>query len=239
MTARSATVILPAHDEAGTIEDVVRRCRTAVPGLLEVIVVDDGSTDGTGGLAERAGARVITLSPNRGKGIALRSGLAEARGDVIVLLDADGQDAPEDIPLLLEALTDGVTMVVGSRFLGTFDLGAITLINRAGNRALTEVLNALYGMRLTDTQAGFRAFHRRFLDGIRLSATRYDIEVDLLLSAVESGGSVLEVPVRRMARTYGSTDLGSFRDGARILSRIVRRRLTAPRQPRGTRVEPR
>lgn len=231
MTARTTTVVLPAHDEAGTIEDIVRRCRASVPDLLEVIVVDDGSRDRTGELAANAGARVITLSPNRGKGVALRRGLAEAGGDVIVLLDADGQDAPEDIPQLLAALTDEVTMVVGSRFLGRFDRGAITPINRFGNRTLTGILNVLYGVRLTDTQAGFRAFHRRFLDGIRLSATRYDIEVDLLLSAVESGGPVIEVPVRRMARSYGSTDLGSFRDGARILARIVRRRARAAVRP--------
>ncbi|UJR84387.1 glycosyltransferase family 2 protein [Sandaracinus amylolyticus] len=225
MEDRKTTVILPAHDEAGTIADVVARCRASVPGLDEVIVVDDGSRDGTGALAAGAGARVITLTPNRGKGVALRRGLEEARGDVIVLLDADGQDAPEDIPLLLEALRDEVVMVVGSRFLGTFGDGAITPLNRFGNRALTEVLNALYRVRLTDTQAGFRAFHRRFLDRISLSATRYDIEVDLLLSAVETGRPVIEVPVRRMARSYGTSDLGSFRDGARILRKIVRRRI--------------
>lgn len=229
MARRTTTVLLPAHDEAGTIADVVARCRASVPDLEEVIVVDDGSTDGTGALAAAAGARVVALRPNRGKGVALRRGLEEVRGDVVVLLDADGQDAPEDIPLLLDALSDDVTMVVGSRFLGTFGEGAITPLNRLGNRTLTEVLNLLYRVRLTDTQAGFRAFHRRFLDGLRLSASRYDIEVDLLLSAVESGGRVIEVPVRRMARSYGASDLGSFRDGARILARILRRRLTSAR----------
>lgn len=229
MDRRTVSVVLPAHDEAGTIEDVVGRCRSSVPGLLEIIVVDDGSTDGTGDLAARAGARVIRLQPNRGKGVALRRALDEARGEVIVLLDADGQDAPEDITRLLDRLTDDVTMVVGSRFLGTFAEGAITPLNKLGNRALTEFLNLLYGVRLTDTQAGFRAFHRRLLDGLVLRAVRYDIEVDLLLSAVESTGRVAEVPVRRMARSYGTSDLGSFRDGARILARIVTRRLRALR----------
>jgi len=221
---RTITVLLPAHDEAGSIADVVARCLSSVPGLDEVLVIDDGSTDGTGELARRAGARVVTLRPNRGKGVALRRGFEEARGDVLVLLDADGQDAPEDIPRLLEALRDDVVMVVGSRFLGTFSDGAITKINRAGNLALTAVLNALYGVRLTDTQAGFRAFRRGFLDGLALRSSRYDIEVDLLLSAVESGAPVIEVPVRRMARAHGHTDLGPMRDGARILGRMLARR---------------
>ena len=121
-------------------------------------------------------------------------------------------------------------MVVGSRFLGTFGEGAITPLNKLGNRALTEILNLLYGVRLTDTQAGFRAFPRSLLDGLVLRAVRYEIEVELLLSAVESSGRVLEVPVRRMARTYGTTDLGSFRDGARILRGIVARRLRRGRR---------
>lgn len=229
MRAPSVTVILPAHDEAGTIADVVTRTRASVPGLDEVVVVDDGSTDDTARLAEAAGARVVRLTPNRGKGIALRRGLAEARGDVLVLLDADGQDAPEDIPALLAALEDGVTMVVGSRFLGTFEPGAITPLNRAGNRALTGIVNLLFGARLTDTQAGFRAFRRSFLDGLALSAQRYDIEVDLLLSALDRPGRVVEVAVRRSARSYGASDLGSVRDGARILGRILRRRLARRR----------
>lgn len=225
MALGSVTVVLPAHDEAGTIADVVARTRAAVPDLAEVLVVDDGSRDGTGALAEAAGARVVRLEPNQGKGIALRRGLAEARGDVLVLLDADGQDAPEDIPALLAALGDGVTMVVGSRFLGTFEAGAITPLNRAGNVGLTAVVNVLYRARLTDTQAGFRAFRREFLDGLRLRAVRYDVEVDLLLSALERPGRVVEVPVRRSARSYGRSDLGSFRDGTRILARTVLRRL--------------
>jgi glycosyltransferase involved in cell wall biosynthesis len=230
MDRRTVSVVLPAHDEAGTIEDIVTRCRDSVPELLEILVIDDGSTDGTGDLAARAGARVIRLAPNRGKGVALRRALSEVKGDVIVLLDADGQDAPEDIVRLLGALTEGVAMVVGSRFLGTFGEGAITPLNKLGNRALTEILNLLYGVRLTDTQAGFRAFPRSLLDGLVLRAVRYEIEVELLLSAVESSGRVLEVPVRRMARTYGTTDLGSFRDGARILRGIVARRLRRGRR---------
>lgn len=218
------SVVIPAHDEAATIVDVVLRCRAHTPDLLEVLVVDDGSTDATASESERAGARVIRLEPNRGKGIALRRGIAEARGDVLVFLDGDGQDWPEEIPSLLDALAPGVAMVIGSRFLGRFDAGAITPLNRAGTRALTAVLNRLFGASVTDPIAGFRAVRRAALVPCTLRAVRYDIEVDVLLALLARGERVIEVPVRRSPRRHGATGLSPFTDGARILARIVARR---------------
>ncbi len=103
----------------------------------EVLVVDDGSTDGTDRAAADAGARVLRLPANGGKGSAVRRGLSEARGEVIVLIDGDGQDDPTEIPRLLEALRPGVDLVVGSRFIGRFEPGAITPVNHLGNRFLT------------------------------------------------------------------------------------------------------
>jgi len=223
----SVSIILAAYNEAATIARVVAGCRAHTPELLEIIVVDDGSTDDTGPLAEQAGASTYRLSPNRGKGYAIRQGIREARGDVLMFLDADGQDDPAEIPDLLAALVPGVDMVVGSRFLGRFEPGAITPINHAGNRALTGVVNALFGAHLTDTQAGFRCVRRSAAERCTLSAVRYDIEVDLLLGVMRSGGVVAEVPVRRDARRAGASQLGSVRDGTRILLKILRRRLAA------------
>jgi glycosyltransferase involved in cell wall biosynthesis len=220
----SVSVILAAYDEAGTIEQVVRGCREHTPDLHEVIVVDDRSADQTARLAEQAGARVIRLSTNGGKGVAIRRGIAEASGDIFLFMDADGQDEPREIPILLDAFAPGVDMVVGSRFLGTFGDGAITPLNRLGNQALTEVVNLFFGVRLTDTQAGFRAIRRAAAQRARLSAHRYDIEVDLLLSVLRSGARVVEVPVTRMRRDHGQSHLDSFRDGTRILVRILRKR---------------
>src|SRR6185436_8714638 len=189
------------------------------------LVVDDGSTDGTDHVAADAGARVLRLSANGGKGAAIRRGLPEARGAVIVLIDGDGQDDPAEIPRLVEALHPDVDLVVGSRFIGRFEPGAITPVNRWGNRFLTSVINRLFGARLTDTQAGFKAFRAETLRRVNLSAHRFDIEVDLLLGLLRADGRVVEVPVRRARREHGASRLNSFVDGARILRRIVTLRL--------------
>ncbi|HVM97674.1 MAG TPA: glycosyltransferase family 2 protein, partial [Candidatus Acidoferrales bacterium] len=178
-------------------------------------------TDATGDVSQTAGARVIRLPSNVGKGVAIRRGLEEVHGGVIVLIDGDGQDDATEIPLLLEALQPGVDLVIGSRFKGHFEPGAITPINRAGNRFLTQVINVLFSTTLTDTQAGFKAFRWEALRRVNLQASRFDIEVDLLIGILRSGGRVVEVPVSRAPRQHGHSRLSSIRDGARILCRIL------------------
>lgn len=216
------SIILPAFNEEGTIAAVVRGCREAVPTLTEILVIDDGSSDQTATRAREAGANVIRIDPNGGKGNALRLGIERSVGNVLVFLDADGQDDPGEIPMLLDALHAGADLVVGSRFLGRFDPGAITPINRFGNQLLTGVVNLLFGVRLTDTQAGFRAVRRSLLERMALAARHYDIETDLLLQAMRVGGRVVELPVRRGARRHGASGLNPIVDGLRILGRIVR-----------------
>jgi glycosyltransferase involved in cell wall biosynthesis len=223
----SISVVLPAFNEARTIGSIVRGCRAALP-TSEILVIDDGSTDATAARAGEAGARVICLAQNGGKGGALRLGIERSTGEVLVFLDTDGQDDPAEIPLLLDALAAGADLVVGSRFLGRFDPGAITPINRVGNRAITGVVNLLFGVRLTDTQAGFRAVRRRLLERMTLAAQHYDIETDLLLQAMKVGGRVVEVPVRRGARQHGDSGLHPVFDGLRILARILRVRFQQP-----------
>ena len=220
------TVLVAAYNEAPVIGDVVSEALRAAPSG-EVLVVDDGSTDGTERAASAAGARVLRLPANAGKGSAVRRGLPEARGEVIVLIDGDGQDDPMEIPRLLEALGPDVDLVVGSRFIGQFEPGAITPVNHWGNRFLTSVINLLFATSLTDTQAGFKAFRATTLRRVNLSADRFDIEVDLLLGVLRAGGRVVEVPVRRAPRQHGTSRLNSLFDGARILRRIVALRLGA------------
>ncbi len=227
--AARVVVVIPAYNEAPTIARVVAGCRAHADAVL---VVDDGSRDATSAEAERAGARVHRLARNRGKGWALREGIElAADADVLVFIDADGQDDPDEIPLLLRALAPGVDMVIGSRFIGTFEPGAITMINRLGSHALCGVLNALFRTRVTDPFAGFRAIRRAALERCSIRAERYDIEVDVLLALLQvpGGGRVVEIPVRRSPREHGASGLDSVVDGTRILCRILDRRLDAPR----------
>ncbi len=220
----SVSVVIPTHNEAGTIAEIVRQALAHTPSIREVLIIDDGSSDGTADVAREAGARVVRLDVNRGKGEAMRIGIVEARGELIAFLDGDGQDDPSEIPLLLDALTPGVDMVIGSRFLGRFEDGSITRLNHFGTRMLRATLNSLYRASVSDPIAGFRVLRKKALDGCRLNAKRYDIEVDILCALLESGCRVVEIPVNRYPRTYGNTDLASFRDGSRIFWRIVSRR---------------
>lgn len=222
------TVLVAAYNEAPVIGEVVRAALDAVPDC-EVVVVDDGSNDGTDRVAAEAGARVLRLEKNAGKGVAVRRGIDEVRGDIVVLIDGDGQDDPAEIPQLLAALAPGVDLVVGSRFSGSFEPGAITPVNHWGNRFLTSVINLLFRAELTDTQAGFKAVRSEILRNLELSAHRFDIEVDLLLGVLQAGGHVVEIPVRRAPRVHGTSRLHSLRDGARILLRILARRLVSPK----------
>jgi glycosyltransferase involved in cell wall biosynthesis len=227
------SVILPAHNEAATIAAVVRDCQAAVTWPKEIIVVDDGSADRTAEAAEEAGARVIRLGRNHGKGEALRRGIDQSKGEVLVFLDADGQDDPYEIPLLLDPVATGADLVIGSRFLGRFDPGAISAINRLGTLALTHLVNALFGVRVTDILAGFRAVRRTLLERVTLQARGYDIETDLLLEALRIRARVVEVPVRRGPRRHGQSGLDPIADGLRILGRILRARWGSPRTPQG------
>jgi glycosyltransferase involved in cell wall biosynthesis len=225
----SVSVVIAAYNESAAIGQVVAGCAAETPNCLEILVVDDGSSDDTAQVAAAAGARVIRSAGNRGKGHALRMGMDAARGDVIVVLDGDGQDEPSDVRTLLAAMASDVDMVIGSRFLGTFEAGAITPLNRLGTRALTGVLNALFGTRVTDPIAGFRAIRRERLAACELRAARYDIEVDVLLALLRAGGRVVEVPVVRRPRPYGESRLHPFKDGFRILRCIVTHRVRSGR----------
>ncbi|NVB41288.1 glycosyltransferase family 2 protein [Pseudenhygromyxa sp. WMMC2535] len=224
------SVIIPAYREEQAIAEVVRGVKTHAPALLEVIVVDDGSDDGTAAAAASAGAEVLAFSRNRGKAAALQRGIDAARGEVILVMDGDGQDDPRDIPRLLDALTDGVDWVIGSRFMGSFEPGAITAINRLGTLALRGVANGLFGLAITDPIAGFRAFRAEALRSIDVQAFGYEVEVDVLLALQAAGARVVEVPVTRHPRSGGVSKLGSIRDGTRILAVLLRHRLGVGRR---------
>ena len=218
---RTVSVIIPAHNEASAIAGIAVASLASDQRILEVIVVDDGSDDGTAAIAQASGARVLRHPHNLGKGRAIQYGISEARGDVLVFIDGDGQDDPVEIPILLDGLTPGIDMVIGSRFIGHFRPGAITRVNRLGTQLLTVSVRVLFGAHTTDCLAGFRAVRRSALDRIQLRADGYDIEVDMLLRILRFGGKVVDVPVSRSPRPFGRSGLNSVKDGVRILARIL------------------
>jgi len=225
--AAPVSAVIPCHDEAPSIGSVVRGCRAALAARPhEVLVVDDGSGDGTAAAAAEAGARVLSLSPNQGKGLALLAGFRAAQHDLVVCLDGDGQDDPAEIPLLLAPVEAGTAeLVLGSRFLGTLHAGAIHPLNRLANRAFTALIAALFRTRVTDSQAGFRAARRGALLALGIRAREYDVETEMLLRALRAGWRVREVPVQRYPRGGSTTDFRRVRHGLLILRAILRERL--------------
>jgi glycosyltransferase involved in cell wall biosynthesis len=186
--------IIPAYNEARFIGSVVLRTKAyANP----IIVVDDGSTDGTGKLAAEAGALVITHTTNQGKGCALNTGLCKARAfdpDAVVVLDADGQHHPKDISRLLEPIPRGdADIVVGSRYLAGNN--QVPRHRRLGHRAFNALTNVASGVRATDSQSGFRAFSRRALDLIIFSSKSFSVESEMQFLARDLGLVYKEVAI--------------------------------------------
>jgi glycosyltransferase involved in cell wall biosynthesis len=219
------SIIIPAWNEEQTVGDVVRGVRGALGSRqadAEVIVVDDGSTDATARLAERAGALVIRR-PHEGKGLAVRAGLARARGDTLVLMDSDGQDVPAELSQLLKAFrASSADFVNGSRFLGTFRDHGISTIDYWGNRMLTGVANLLCWASLSDINASYRVIRRTAVAGFTWDFREFEVESEMILKAARAGLEILEVPVTREKRLGGIRKFRKIRHGLRILATIFR-----------------
>ncbi|MGH2345527.1 MAG: glycosyltransferase family 2 protein [Chloroflexota bacterium] len=219
-------VLIAAYNEGPNIGAVVRGVKEVLKPDDEVLVVDDGSADNTSEAARAAGARVLRQTPNQGKGRAIIHGIPEAAGDVVVFLDGDGQDPPDEIPLLLAGIEKGADLVNGSKFIGRLKEGAISRPNYYGNLFMSRLIGILYGVKITDSQSGFRAFRLDKLRGMHIEAKEYEIETEMLIQAVKGKWRILEVPVTRDRRAAGSTSFKRVRNGTRILATILRLRLS-------------
>lgn len=185
--------IIPVFNEADTVGDVVAGVK---PLVAEVIVVDDGSNDGSGDRATQAGAVCLRLDRNRGKGSALRHALANiAHRDFthVLFLDGDGQHRPEDIPLLVEqARTTGADLVIGVR---AFDKARMPASRHFSNTVGSGLASRLVGQPIQDSQSGFRLARLDRLRGIRLRSRRYEFEMEVLIKVCANGGRVAHAPV--------------------------------------------
>ena len=219
------SIIIPVYNEEGTIDEVLRR--VFVVNLKDwkkqVIVVDDGSTDKTPDhLATwKKTCTVILLPENQGKGAAVVRGLREARGDIILLQDADLEYNPTDYPKLLEQFADPrVTVVYGSRFLGSH-LSTMYLY-AMGNKFVTWITNVLYNTNITDMETGYKVFRRSVLDAITISAKRFDFEPEFTAKILKSGHQIYEVPISYFGRKFSEGKKLTWRDGVVALWTLIK-----------------
>jgi glycosyltransferase involved in cell wall biosynthesis len=218
----SVSVVIPCLDEAANIAACVTQARTALSsfaGPTEVIVVDNGSRDGSGQLAAAAGARVVA-EPLRGYGAACLTGFAAASGDYIVMADGDGSYDFADIDRFIAALSDGADFVVGDRRNG-IGPGAMSWMNRRiGNPALSGILNLLFGAGVGDAHCGLRAVRRSSLPALALRSTGMEFASEMVIRAGKAGLDVRQIPIRYHARG-GTSKLSRWRDGWRHLRLLL------------------
>lgn len=206
------TVIIPALDEEAAIGDVIR----AIPRDLvqEIVVVDNGSRDRTAAVAAAAGARVIR-ELQRGYGAACRAGALTARAaEVLVFLQADGNDDPAEVPRLLQPLVDGrADLVLGSRTAEPTDTSGLVLHQRLGNRLVTRLLRLLYGLRLTDI-GSFRAIRAHAFSALGMEHKTYGWPVEMIIKAARKGYCIVEVPVSCHERRGGHSKVSGTLKGS-------------------------
>ena len=234
MSAPLVSVIVPAYNEARTIGEIIAQIRSAPLGLpREIIVVDDASRDATATIVETLAGhgdgdlRLLRHPVNRGKGAALRTGLTAARGDIVVVQDADLEYDPRDYPRLLEPILEGhADVVFGNRFHGG-PHRVLYFWHYLANKVLTFITNALTGLNLSDMEVGYKVFTADVVRQLSLTAERFGIEPELTIKVARLGVRIYEVPIRYHGRTYAEGKKITWRDGAAALYHIARYRFFA------------
>ena len=225
------SVIVPVYNERHLVAEALRRVAAApLPsvGEVEIIVVDDGSDDGSveivRGLADEVtGLRLIELPENRGKGAAIRAGVAAATGDLIVFQDSDLEYDPRDLERLLEPFSeDAADVVYGSRFHYGGRRRALYYRHELGNRLITFLSNLFTDLSLTDVETGYKMFSAPLLKSIPLRCDDFAVEVEITAKVAKRGCRIFEVPISYSGRTYQEGKKIDWRDGFKALVAIVR-----------------
>lgn len=229
------SIIIPAYNEKATIEEIIRRISAVDLGELqkEIIVVDDGSTDGTRDILKTIPTiRYIFHEKNLGKGGAVKTGFREATGDILIIQDADLEYDPNDYPAMIASIVGGTTeATMGSRFLTDKHMfwagGSITLryfINHIGIRSITILTNYLYWNNATDYEGCYKAFTKRLIDSIPITANGFEYDNELVCKILKRGYHIPEVPIRYYPRRYEEGKKIRLSDGFKILWTIIRYR---------------
>jgi glycosyltransferase involved in cell wall biosynthesis len=222
------SVIIPARNEALNLLYVLPR----IPSYVhEVILVDGHSTDETITIAQHLLPTIqIIEQTGKGKGNAIKIGLAASTGDIIVLLDADGSADPLEIPRFVEILLAGNDFAKGSRFARGGDSYDITLLRRGGNYMLNAMVNLLFRTRFTDLCYGYNAFWKYCFDHIEIDSDGFEVETLVNIRAHVAGLKIVEVPSFESQRVHGKSNLNTFKDGWRVLRTIIRERIASKQE---------
>ncbi len=221
------SVVIPVYNEASTVAALIEKVR-AVKLDKELIVVNDGSSDGTrealAPFENVEGVRVHHSPVNLGKGASVRIGFSFARGDIVVIQDADLELDPEEYPRLIRPILDGTADVVfGSRFLGAGRRGSLSFY--LANRGLAALTNALFGAHLTDIETCYKVFRRDVLPSLKLRASRFEIEPEMTAQVLKRGFRLVELPIGYRPRGHHEGKKISWKDGFTAVSTLVQQRL--------------
>ena len=222
------SVIIPVYDERNTIQEILRRVRAVDLGEIEreIIVVDDGSTDGTRDILRMqadSGTRVVLHEENRGKAAAVRTGLEAAQGDMVIIQDADLEYDPEEYPRLIDPILKGKAKVVyGSRFTG--ERRNMLFWHYVGNRFLSLVTNILYNTTLSDMETCYKLFTREALEGIEIRSKQFELEPEITAKILKKGIRIYEIPISYAGRETEEGKKISWRDGLPALWTLVKYR---------------
>jgi hypothetical protein len=226
------SLLIPARNEAENIAVLLDKLAAILPGMAEITVIDGGSMDATVHVATALGATVVPQK-GTGKGDALRQAFeADHAGDIVVIMDADGSNRPEEVPQLIAAIVNGADIAKGSRFLKGGGSTDLSYIRKIGNKFFTSIVNHAWSGEYTDLCYGFMAFRQDALHKLRpfLESTNFQIETEICIKARKLGLKVVEIPSIELKRRYGTPKLRGFHDSLSI-AKVMLRELSSGLKP--------